>query len=210
MKHIWAFVLLGGIVFSLLAGGATAQMFSGRPDTLSTNVTFSSHDPVSFQIIINDKQIATRRSSRLGDTGATPYTGYFDKTLNVDLRWIEVFSETAFQTSFKVPTKSLSRLDAKGEHASLTIRIGANGAVDVMTPHPELNKHLREGTEDKITPEMDVPVILKTSCASQLEAADPKTVEMKVWLDAQTLKRAKRYKADAQQTGAAIATRDRC
>lgn len=210
MKHIWAFVLLGGIVFSLLAGGAAAQMFSGRPDTLSTNVTFSSHDPVSFQIIINDKQIATRRSSRLGDTGATPYTGYFDKTLNVELRWIEVFSETAFHTSFKVPTKSLSRLDAKGEHASLTIRIGANGAVDVTTPHPELNKHLREGTEDKITPEMDAPVILTTFCASQLDASDPQAVEMKAWLDAQTLKRAKRYKADAQQTGAATAPRDRC
>ena len=193
---IWRTTLSILVAAPLIASGASpgeANIFSNRPGSLSTSVRVADRGPALFTVTINGQQIAHRYFSSLDDLGGAPWEGPFDRSFDIRVVWIEIYSGRAFEAAAEVPHQSLSRYDPEGDHADLAIRLGEGGAMAVETSHPELLRLLGSGQQDAVTPEMDAPQRLVATCGQEIARTDPRYAELSSWIDAEAKALADRW-----------------
>lgn len=181
--------ITGLVLLAILAGVAFVakdQLMGKRPTVLGTSVRADPLHPVIFTLQINDQQIAAQRSKALNDGGEAPYKNRAQTAFDIDLTWIELLTQNSYRAQISVEGAQLSRFDAKGSHADLGLALGPNGALEITTSHPMRLQYLRQGKDDLITPEMDIPLVLAKTCADPIAKSDPQQGEMALWLDENT------------------------
>ncbi|TDT74157.1 hypothetical protein BDE40_2945 [Litoreibacter halocynthiae] len=195
-----ALVVVFGACVAFLAGAAMIFGFGqSRPKSLSLSVHSHVAAPAVKRLVQNGRMVVELSTKGRNEGGPTTYGDRSDDLLQFELSWYDIVAKQTYSAQFELPAKKLSTFGDDKDHASIDIVSGPGADVKVTTPNPEALRLVGLRQTDKITPEMDAPVVLLELCAKPVAASQPLAQELAAgvedWSRDRALEQRKRYLA---------------